>query len=382
LADDQIDVDLLDAHAERMGLVARRIQPYVAEAERDRTIPAEVRQIMAESGCFSRTLPSEYGGAGEGLRSFAVQQEKLAGVWPTAAVAATWANLSGRLLALFGTADQKAEWLGRLSSGEVLGAVAWTERTGGSDAAAIKTTATRVDGGWELDGEKWLIDNTQNADFFVVGARHEPNGTRRTHSMFLIRPSDPGFERGGVFDTVGLRSAGVGWFTLRNCFVPDEGVVGTVGNGFGQMMDMVEFGRVGVAAICLGMCEAALDATVRFLAERHAFGKSLADNDAILAKVADLRVATDAARLLTERAAKLVDDGVPCAREAAMAKLFASELATQVTTSALQLHGGIGYTTQTPIERLFRDSPAFTIGEGTSEIMRLVIGRGEFARVR
>jgi butyryl-CoA dehydrogenase len=200
--------------------------------------------------------------------------------------------------------------------------------------------------------------------------------------MFLIRPSDPGFERGGVFDTVGLRSAGVGWFTLRNCFVPDEGVVGTVGNGFGQMMDMVEFGRVGVAAICLGMCEAALDATVRFLAERHAFGKSLADNDAILAKVADLRVATDAARLLTERAAKLVDDGVPCAREAAMAKLFASELATQVTTSALQLHGGIGYTTQTPIERLFRDSPAFTIGEGTSEIMRLVIGRGEFARVR
>lgn len=372
------------AHRSRIRELAQhRIAPFVQQAEACREIPGEVRSAMAEAGCFGRALPREYGGAEDGLHGFAIQQDELSRVWPTAAVAATWTNLSGLLLSRFGSARQKGDWLARAARGDALGAVAWTEPHGGSDAAAIATTAARVDGGWLLTGVKRLIDNATNADYIIVSARSDHDASPRAGiSMFVVHRDDPGFRFGGTYDTLGLRAAGVGWFELEACFVADDRLVGDAGRGFYQMMAMVEFGRIGVAAICLGMTTAVLDATIEFLRDRRSFGRSLSTNDVVLATVAELRVRLDGARLLTDRAIAMYDAGVRCSTESAMAKLAASELANDATAAALHLHGGIGYTSEAPVLRFFRDSQAFTIGEGTSEILRMIVGRDEFAKER
>ncbi|MDT3445623.1 MULTISPECIES: acyl-CoA dehydrogenase family protein [unclassified Pseudofrankia] len=368
------------AHRDRMRRLAERIRPFVPAADEREEITPEIRGEMAKAGCFGRALPREYGGADDGLRGFAIQQEELSRVWPTGAVAATWSNLSGLLLHRFGSAAQKAELLPLAASGESLGAVGWTEPHGGSDAAALRTTAIRVDRGWVLNGGKRLIDNAANADFVLVGARSDPDGPpRRGLSMFIVRRDDPGFKFGGRHSTLGLRAAGVGWFELHDCFVPDERLMGEQGRGFYQMMAMVEFGRIGVASICLGMTKSVLASTVDFLQDRHSFGGPLSTNDVVLARIADLRVRLDGAQLLMERAIDMFDAGQRCSTESAMAKLAASELANDATEAALHLHGGIGFTDEGPVLSFFRDSQAFSIGEGTSEVLRLIIGRAEFA---
>lgn len=362
--------------------VAEAIAPFVVDGERERRIPREVIGLLVESGCLGRMLPVEFGGSADGFGAFAAQQEELAAVWPTAAVACTWANLSGRLIVRHASPDLRAMLLPGLADGTGLGAVAWTEPRGGSDAAAIVTSARQVDGGWVLDGAKHLIDNARDARFLIVGARtgDEETPGRQALTMFVVRRDDPGFLFEGAHDTLGLRAAGVGRFRLEGCFVPEERVLGTVGRGFYQMMDMVELGRAGVAAICLGMAETALRETRDFLRGRISFGGDLADNDVILSRIADLRVKIDSARLLTERATAMGDAGLRCSTEAAMAKLSASEAACETTAASVHLHGGLGFTKESPVEMFFRDAQAFTIGEGTSEIMRLIIGRDEFAR--
>jgi alkylation response protein AidB-like acyl-CoA dehydrogenase len=360
-------------------LATTRIAPFVRQGEAEARFPAEVRDAMAGAGCFGRTLPADLGGEGDGLRAFAVQQEELARVWPTAAVAATWANLSGRILSRYGSAEQRAELIPGLANGSALGAVAFTEPHGGSDAAGIRTTARQDGDHWVLDGSKRLIDNAGNAPFIIVSARSDPVAPRHKGiSLFVIRRDDPGFEFGGTYRTLGIRAAGVGWFSLRECRVPGDRLVGPLGRGFYEMMDMVEFGRTGLAAICLGMAEAALASATRFLSGRSTFERKLSENDAILAMVADMRIGVDAGRLLVERAAALVDAGARCDVDAAIAKVFASELAVKATTTALHLHGGIGYTDEESVEMLLRDSHGFTLGEGTSEVLRAVIGRREF----
>lgn len=373
--------DSADLRLQMRQLARDLIAPHVDEAERLRAITPQIRSAMAEAGCFGRSLPQEYGGRGAGLQGFAVQQDELSRVWPTAAVAATWTNLSGLLLTRFGSAAQKDDLLRKAASGEALGSVAWTEPQGGSDAAAIVTSAQRVDGGWVLNGAKRLIDNISHADYVIVGARTDSDAQqRRGLSMFVVRRDDPGFAFGGTYDTLGLRAAGVGWFALDDCFVSDDRLLGEENRGFYQMMAMVEFGRIGVAAICLGMTTAVLGATVDFLRGRTSFGRSLSTNDVILVRIADVRIRLDAARLLTDRAIAMHAAGERCATEAAMAKLAASELCNDATAEALHLHGGIGYTTEAPVLRFFRDSQAFTLGEGTSEILRMIVGREEFVR--
>lgn len=362
-------------------LARTHVAPHVRRGEAEARFPDEVRAAMAAAGCFGRTLPREHGGGDEGVQAFAAQQEELARVWPTAAVAATWANLSGRLVSRYASSEQRADLVPGLVDGSALGAVAFTEPHGGSDAAAIRTTA-RPDGDhWVLHGDKRLIDNAANAPFIVVSARTDPEAPpHRGISLFVVRRDDPGFEFGGTYRTLGLRAAGVGRFSLRDCRIPGDRLLGAAGRGFYEMMDMVEFGRTGVAAICLGMVESSLAAATRFLSGRSSFGQELSRNDAILGTVADIRMRLDAARLLTERAAALVDAGSRCDVEAAMAKVYASELAVEATASALHLHGGIGYTEDESVEMFTRDAHAFTIGEGTSEVLRMVIGRHEFRR--
>lgn len=377
----------MDRDVEALRLTVREtasseIAPHVERGESERTFPLEVREAMAAIGCFGRTLPVEFGGAGHGLRAFAAQQEELAKVWPTAAVAATWANLSGRLISRYGSAEQRKALLPGLIDGTGLGAVAFTEPHGGSDAAGIRATAARDGDHWVLDGAKRLIDNAANAPFIVVSARSEQDAAARRHgiSLFVVRREDPGFRYERTYRTLGLRAAGVGRFSLESCRIPLDRLLGEPGRGFYHMMDMVEFGRVQLAAICLGMTEAALASATRFLADRSTFGRPLARNDVILSQVADIRIRLDAARLLIERAAGLVDAGVQCQSESAMAKVFASELAVDATAQALHLHGGIGYTDEYAVEMHARDAHAFTLGEGTSEVLRMVVGRAEMSK--
>lgn len=372
---------------ERLRLTIREmatgdISPHVQRGELDRVFPDEVRRAMAATGCFGRTLPVEFGGQGQGLRAFAAQQEELAKVWPTAAVACTWANLSGRLISRYGNTAQREALLPGLVDGAGLGGVAFTEPHGGSDAAGIRTTATSDGDHWRLDGVKRMIDNAANAAFIVVSARSEQDVAARHKgiSLFVVHRDDPGFNYQGTYRTLGLRAAGVGWFKLESCRIPQDRMLGAPGRGFYQMMDMVEFGRIQVAAMCLGMTEASLASATRFLADRSTFGRPLATNDVILATVADIRIRLDAARLLTERAAAMVDAGIQCQSESAMAKVYASELAVEATAQALHLHGGIGYTDEYAVEMHARDAHAFTIGEGTSEVLRMVIGRQEMSK--
>jgi alkylation response protein AidB-like acyl-CoA dehydrogenase len=373
-------VDLEELRAEIRHMAETKIAPHVQRSEREVVFPDEVREAMAASGCFSRVLPTEHGGLGQGFRAFVVQQEELGRVWPTAGVAATWANLSGRILTRFGSSEQKSELIPGLADGTGLGAVGLTEPHGGSDAAGIRTTAVREGDEWVLNGSKRLIDNVAHAPFIVVTARTDPDVPQHQGiSMFVIRRDDPGFEF-GTYHTLGIRPAGVGWFNLRDCRIPEDRLVGTLGRGFYQMMDMVEFGRTQLAAICVGMVDASLASATRFLSDRSTFGRPLSQNDVILAKIADIRIQLDAARLLVERAATMVEAGERCDVEAAIAKVYASELAVEATTTALHLHGGIGYTDEHAVEMHNRDAQGFTLGEGTSEVLRMVIGRREFRR--
>ncbi len=379
--DTETDPQLSDLRTAMRELARRDIAPHVALAEQTAVFPDELKSVMATAGCFARCLPVEYGGLGQGLRAFCIQQEELAKVWPTAAAAGTWANLSGRLISHYGTADQKAALLPGLIDGTGLGAVAFTEPHGGSDAAAIRTTARRDGDHWVLDGAKRMIDNSSHAPFVVVSARSDQDAAQRHGiSLFVLKRDDPGFNFMGAYRTLGLRAAGVGWFNLEECRIPADRLLGTLGRGFYQMMDMVEFGRTQLAAICLGMTEAALESATQFLRGRTSFGRLLSQNDVILAAIADIRIKLDAARLLIERAANLVDAGIQCQAESAIAKVFASELAVDACAQALHLHGGIGFTDESSVEMMARDSHAFTIGEGTTEVLRMVVGRHEFHR--
>ena len=379
-AGEEHDIDRLRLTIRAMA--TKDIAPHVERGELDCVFPNEVREAMAAAGCFGRTLPVEFGGKGQGLRAFAAQQEELAKIWSTAAVAATWANLSGRLISRYGNPEQREGLLPGLVDGTGLGGVAFTEPHGGSDAAGIRTTATPDGDHWRLDGAKCMIDNAANAAFIVVSARSEQAVAVRHQgiSLFVVNRDDPGFNYQRTYRTLGLRAAGLGWFKLESCRIPQDRMLGEPGRGFYEMMDMVEFGRIGVAAICLGMTEASLASATRFLVDRSTFGRPLAKNDVILATVADIRIRLDAARLLTERAVAMVDAGIKCQSESAMAKIYASELAVEATAQALHLHGGIGYTDEHAVEMHARDAHAFTIGEGTSEVLRMVVGRHEMSK--
>lgn len=363
-------------------MAMKDIAPHVARAESTGVFPIEVRKAMAAAGCFGRTLPTEFGGKGQGLRAFAAQQEELAKVWPTAAIAGTWANLSGRLISRYGNAEQRRALLPGLVDGSGLGGVGFTEPHGGSDAAGIRSTATRDGDHWLLDGAKRMIDNAANAPFIVVSARSDQDAAARRQgiSLFVVYRDDPGFNYQRTYRTLGFRAAGLGWFRLESCRIPQDRMLGEPGRGFYHMMDMVEFGRVGLSAICLGMTEASLASATRFLIDRSTFDRPLAKNDVILSKVADIRIRLDAARLLTERAAAMVDAGVQCQAESAMAKVYASELAVEATTQALHLHGGIGFTDEYAVEMHARDAHGLTIGEGTSEVLRMIVGRHEMSK--
>jgi len=350
-----------------------RIAPYDERHE----FPWEIVKKLGELGFMGVLVDPEYGGAGLDYVSYAlIVMELCRG---DASVGITmWAHnsLCTNHIALFGSPAQKARYLPPLARGEVLGAWALTEPGSGSDAAALATRAEWCDGAWVLTGSKAFITNATVGGVAVVMARTDPDRPKQEGiSAFIVEKGTPGFSAGKPYRKLGLHASDTAELVLEAARVPAENLIGERGAGFAQCRAVLEGGRIAMAAMAVGIAQASLDASVRYMHQRTAFGRRLAEFNGLQGMIAELATEIEAARWLTLRAAWLKDAGRPAATAAAMAKLFASETAMKAATRAVQIHGGAGYITEFPVERYFRDAKLTEIGEGTSEIQRLIIAR-------
>jgi butyryl-CoA dehydrogenase len=355
---------------------AKEIAPRAAEVDRTEEFPAENIRKMAELGLLGLPYPEEYGGGGGDYLSYAIAVEEIArACGSTALIYAAHVSLGCGPIYNFGTEAQKQKWLPRLCSGEGLGAFGLTEPEAGSDAGSTRTVAVRDGDYFVLNGSKMWITSGAIADVVTCTAKTDPSARTRGISCFLVEQGTPGFIPGKNEPKMGLKGSVTSALSLENCRVPAENLLGKEGEGFRQMLITLDAGRISIGAMALGLAQAALDEAVRYSKERVQFGQPIAKFQAIQWMIADMATEIDAARLLVYRAAWLKDRGRPFTKEAAMAKLYASEVAERAGFKALQIHGGYGYSREYPVERIYRDQRLCTIGEGTSEIQRLVIAR-------
>jgi alkylation response protein AidB-like acyl-CoA dehydrogenase len=349
-----------------------KIAPYDQRHE----FPHEIVAKLGPLGFMGVLVPEEYGGAGLDYVSYALIVEELNR--GDASVGITmWGHnsLCTNHIALFGSTEQKRRWLPRLASGEVLGAWGLTEPGSGSDAAALRTRAEAREGSWVLNGSKAFITNASVGGLAVVMARTDPLRKTRGISALVVEKGTPGFTAGRPYRKLGLHASDTAELIFEDARVPATHLLGERGQGFVQAMQVLEGGRIAMAAMAVGIAQAAVDQSVKYMKQRTAFGKTLAEFNGLQGMLADIVTDVEVARLLTLRAAWLKDAGRPAMHAAAMAKVFASEAAMKAATKAVQVHGGAGYITEFPVERIFRDAKLTEIGEGTSEIQRMVIAR-------
>jgi len=349
-----------------------KIAPYDQRHE----FPHEIVAKLGPLGFMGVLVPEEYGGAGLDYVSYALIVEELNR--GDASVGITmWGHnsLCTNHIALFGSTEQKRRWLPRLASGEVLGAWGLTEPGSGSDAAALRTRAEAHEGSWVLNGSKAFITNASVGGLAVVMARTDPLRKTRGISALVVEKGTPGFTAGRPYRKLGLHASDTAELIFEDARVPATHLLGERGQGFVQAMQVLEGGRIAMAAMAVGIAQAAVDQSVKYMKQRTAFGKTLAEFNGLQGMLADIATDVEVARLLTLRAAWLKDAGRPAMHAAAMAKVFASEAAMEAATKAVQVHGGAGYITEFPVERIFRDAKLTEIGEGTSEIQRMVIAR-------
>ncbi len=349
-----------------------KIAPYDERHE----FPWTIVKKLGPLGLLGVLVPEEYGGAGLDYVSYAVIVEELNR--GDASVGITmWAHnsLCTNHIATFGSPEQKRAYLPRLATGEALGAWGLTEPGSGSDAAALRTRAVLHGGEWILNGSKAFITNASVATLAVVMARTDPAKGSKGISAFVLEKGMPGFSAGRPYRKLGLHASDTAELVFEDARVPAANLLGEPGAGFVQAMKVLEGGRIAMAAMAVGIGQAAVDQAVKYMKQRSAFGKTLAEFNGLQGMLADVATDVEVGRLLTLRAAWLKDAGRPAMHAAAMAKLFASEAAMKAATKAVQIHGGAGYITEFPVERIFRDAKLTEIGEGTSEIQRLVIAR-------
>ncbi len=349
-----------------------RIAPYDERHE----FPHAIVRKLGPLGFMGVLVSPDYGGAGLDYVSYALIVSELCR--GDASVGITmWAHnsLCTNHIALFGSDEQKRRYLPTLAAGEVLGAWGLTEPGSGSDAAALRTRAALSDGGWVLNGSKAFITNASVSGTAVVMARSDPDRGPRGISAFVLEKGMPGFSAGRPYRKLGLHASDTAELIFEDARVPSTNLLGERGSGFVNAMQVLEGGRIAMAAMGVGIAEAAIDQAVKYMKQRTAFGRTLAEFNGLQGMIADLATELEAARLLMLRAAYLKDHGSPAIHAAAMAKLFSSELAMKAATQAVQIHGGAGYITEFPVERIFRDAKVTEIGEGTSEIQRMVIAR-------
>ena len=352
------------------------IEPGAATRDLNSEFPAEIIRQLGEMGFLGMTVPEAYGGAGVDFLSYILALEQVA--YADASVAVTMSvNNSvacGPILA-FGTEAQKQTYLRPLANGELLGGFMLTEPDAGSDASALKCRATKVEGGWHLNGAKAWITNGGVGRYFITMARTDPDKGKRGISAFILDAHQPGVLMGRPEAKMGLRSSKTVMVALEDAFVPDDAILGKPGDGLKVAFGGLDGGRVGIAAQALGIAQRAMDESLAYARTRISFGKPIGEHQMIQTYLAEMEARLQASRLLVYRAAALKEAGRPCTVEAATAKLFTTESAVWICDRAVQIHGGYGYSHEYLVERLYRDIRVTTIYEGTSEIQRMVIAR-------
>ena len=354
----------------------REILPHVMEWDEAQSLPADLLAQLGELGLLGIQFAARYGGAGMSAVEYAICIEELARVDPTIALTVAAHNgLAAAHVAMFGSDAQKERWLAPLAGGQFLGAWALTEPDAGSDAGNLRTRARRDGEDWLLDGTKTFTTHAGLAGLTVVMAVTDPAEGRHGISAFVVERDAPGLSVGRKENKLGMRASTTADTRLDGCRVAADHLLGREGDGFLNAMAVLDAGRIGIAALAVGLAQGAFDAARRHAAQRTQFGRPLASFQATQWKLADMATGIDAARLLTYRAAYLKDQGRPTTRESSMAKLYASEVAVRAAGECVQIHGGYGFVKDYPAEKLYRDVKLLTIGEGTSEIQRLVIAR-------
>jgi short/branched chain acyl-CoA dehydrogenase len=355
----------------------QEIAPGAGERDEHEELPLDIVKKLGELGICGVPLPEEYGGLGADAVTWALVIEELGRADSSVAVTVSVASgLAGGMVSRYGTDEQRQRWLPPIAAGEMLAGFGLTEPGSGSDAAALRTKA-KLDGDeWVIDGSKSFITNsgTPITGFVIVASRTE-EGSANGVSTILVPSDAPGFTVGPPYRKLGWRSSDTHELSFEDCRVPEENLLGEAGKGLGQCLSALDDGRISIAALSVGLAQGCLDASVSYAKEREAFGRPIGAYEAIAFKLADMRATIDSARLLTYRAAWLKDRGRPYTTEAAIAKLRASEIAVDVAREAIQVHGGYGFTEEFPVARAYRDAKVLEIGEGTSEILRLVIAR-------
>ncbi len=354
----------------------KEIRPVAAYHDQTGEFPAKTIAKMGSLGLMGMLIPTEYEGAGLDTICFAVALEEVARVCGSHALIMSAHNTLGMgHIWLSGSDAQKKRYIPELASGRKIAAWALTEPASGSDAAAMRTTAKKTAKGWVLDGTKNFCTNAPVASTFVIMAVTDPSKGNKGISAFIVERGNPGLKVGKVEDKLGVRASGTAQVLLNECEVPRDALLGDEDRGFVSALRILDNGRIGIGAMAVGLAQGALEEAVKYAKGRVQFSKPIAEHQAIQFMLADMAMRIEAARTLVHRAAWLRDQAKPFKREAAMAKLYASEMSSFVTNKAIQIHGGYGYIKDYPVERLMRDAKLTEIGEGTSEVQRLVIAR-------
>lgn len=352
----------------------REVKPIAAEVDEQERFPGETVRKMGPLGIMGIPVPKEFGGAGGDNIMYSIAVEELSRVCgTTGVVVSAHTSLCVAPILENGTPEQKAKYLPKLCSGEWVGAFGLTEPNAGSDAAGQQTTAVPEGDEWVLNGTKIFITNGEEAHVYIIMAMTDKSQGTRGISAFIVEKGTPGFSFGKKELKMGIRGSATCELIFENCRIPKENLLGREGKGFGIAMKTLDGGRIGIAAQALGIAQGALDETVKYTKERKQFGKPISAFQNTQFQMADMETRTQASRLLVRSAAWRKDRNLPYSADAAMAKLFAAETAMEVTTKAVQFHGGYGYTREYPVERMMRDAKITEIYEGTSEVQRMVI---------
>ncbi len=352
------------------------IAPHALEWDETQHFPDELRPKLAELGLLGVIFPEEFGGAGMGYVEYSTIIEELGRVCGAVGLSVAAHNsLCSNHIYMFGTESQKQKYLVPLTQGESWGAWGLTESMAGSDASGTRTTAVETDGGWKVNGSKNFITHAISCNTLVAVAVTDKDKGSKGISAFIFDKSMAGFRPDKKENKVGMRASETASVVFEDCFVPSGNLLGNTGEGFLQAMQILDGGRISIASLSVGIAQGAYEAAVKYAKEREQFGKPIADFQAIQFKLADMATQIECARLLTLQAAALKDAGKKVTKHSAMAKMYASEVAVRVSEESVQIHGGYGYTKDYPAEKYWRDSKLCTIGEGTSEIQRIVIAK-------
>lgn len=354
----------------------QHMRPHIMEWDESQEFPVPLFKKLGEMGFMGVLVPEELGGSGLGYHEYITVVEEISKVDPSIGLSVAAHNsLCTNHILTFGSEEQKKRWIPKLASAEHIGAWGLTEHNTGSDAGGMSTTAVRDGDHWIVNGAKNFITHAISGDIAVVIVRTGEKGDSKGMTAFVFEKGMPGFSSGKKENKLGMRASETAELVFDNCRVPDANRLGEIGQGFVQAMKVLDGGRISIGALSLGIAKGAYEASLKYSKERHQFGKPISEFQAIAFKLADMATEIEASELLLHKSAYLKQNKQPMTKLGAMAKMYASEICVKVATDAIQIHGGYGYTKDFPVEKFFRDSKLCTIGEGTTEIQKLVISR-------